>query len=275
MPSPTVWVSHSSLSDYLKCPRAYYLKNVYKDPRSNHKISIMTPPLALGQAVHAVLEGLSLLPAEDRFATPLLDRYESAWEAVVGRLGGFTSLTQEHEYKERGSAMLRRVERNPAPLQRKAIKINAPGNLPRYLLSEAEDIVLCGKIDWLEYFPDDDSVHILDFKTGKQDEVDGSLQLPIYHLLVDALQKRPVRKASYWYLDRADEPVTVSLPELTKAREDVLRLALDVKWARTNAYRICAEDGCFACRDYQAILDGRAEFVGVGAYNQDVYVIPS
>ena len=28
------WVSHTSLSDYIKCPRAYFLKNVYKDPQT-------------------------------------------------------------------------------------------------------------------------------------------------------------------------------------------------------------------------------------------------
>ena len=71
-----VWVSHSSISDYLKCPRAYYLKNVYRDPKTNRKISVMEPPLALGQAVHEAIESLSALPVEERFTTPLLERFE-------------------------------------------------------------------------------------------------------------------------------------------------------------------------------------------------------
>ena len=30
-----VWVSHSSMGDFLKCPRAYFLHNVYKDPKTD------------------------------------------------------------------------------------------------------------------------------------------------------------------------------------------------------------------------------------------------
>src|SRR3990167_11317573 len=59
-----VWISHSSIGDYLKCPRAYYLKNVYRDPKTNHKITLMQPSLALGQIVHEVIESLSRLQVD-------------------------------------------------------------------------------------------------------------------------------------------------------------------------------------------------------------------
>ncbi|KKQ37796.1 MAG: hypothetical protein US54_C0025G0014, partial [Candidatus Roizmanbacteria bacterium GW2011_GWA2_37_7] len=39
-----VWVSHTSISDFLQCPYAYYLKHVYKDPKTGHKMKIMSPP---------------------------------------------------------------------------------------------------------------------------------------------------------------------------------------------------------------------------------------
>ena len=68
-----VWVSHTSISDFLQCPRAYYLKNVYKDPKTRHKIQLMSPPLALGQVVHSVLESLSILPGSG-FESPDLPR---------------------------------------------------------------------------------------------------------------------------------------------------------------------------------------------------------
>ena len=61
-----VWVSHSSISDFLKCPRAYFLRNVYKDPATGHKITVVTPPLSLGTAVHEVIESLAVLPVEER-----------------------------------------------------------------------------------------------------------------------------------------------------------------------------------------------------------------
>ena len=118
-----VWVSHSSISDYLKCPRAYYLRNVYRDPKTNRKISVMEPPLALGQAVHEAIESLSALPKEERFTIPLLERFEKAWANVTGLKGGFTDPQQEKKSKERATAMIERVTKHPGPLMKKAIKI--------------------------------------------------------------------------------------------------------------------------------------------------------
>ena len=267
------WVSHSSISDYLKCPRAYYLKNVYRDPQTNRKISVMTPALALGQAVHQVLENLATVRAEERFSVPLTDRLPEAWKAITGKLGGFSDETEEAEYYARAIAMLLKVTDSPGPLARLAVRIQAPGNLPRYALSPEEQLILCGKIDWLEYLPEDDSVRVLDFKTGLRDEHGRSLQLPIYTLLANRLQKRTVSGMSYWYLDREDAPQEIPLPDLARTEAEILQLARDIKWARECGYRVCPEDGCFACRDYQAVLDGGAELVGVGNYGQSIYII--
>lgn len=266
-----VWVSSSSMSDFMKCPRLYYLRNVYKDPRSRHKINIINPALALGQSVHEVLEALSVIPVEDRFTTPLLVTYETVWEKVSGKLGGFANHQEEEFVKERGAQMLKRVMDFPGPLKNKAVKIHK--DLPNYYLSEEENIVLCGKIDWLEYNEADDSLHIIDFKTGRNDESASSLQLPIYLLLVQNLQKRKVNKASYWYLDRDNEPVSIALPNVEEAYEQVLETARNVKTARLIGEYLCPKEGCFACRPFEKILKGEAEFVGVGGYSQDLYII--
>jgi len=53
------WVSHSSMGDFLKCPRLYYLRSIYKNPVTKNKMTIMEPALALGQVVHEVIEPLS------------------------------------------------------------------------------------------------------------------------------------------------------------------------------------------------------------------------
>jgi ATP-dependent helicase/DNAse subunit B len=193
-----VWVSHSSISSFLECPRSYFLKNVYKDPKTNHKIKLMSPPLALGQAVHEVVESLSEIKTDLRFSTPLLEKFETVWKKVSGKLGGFFDKDTEYKYFERGKAMLSRIQKNPGPIKDLAIKINQ--DLPYFYLSEADNIILCGKIDWLRYFPDSDTVEIIDFKTSKNEESDDSLQLPIYHLLATHCQNRPVTAASYWYL---------------------------------------------------------------------------
>jgi len=266
-----VWVSNSSINDFLNCPRLYYLRNVYKDPVTRHKINIINPSLALGQTVHEVLEALSTIPVAKRFETSLLTTYDIDWEKVHGKLGGFTNKQEEQIIKERGLQMLQKVIDNPGPLKNKAIKINQ--ELPNYYLSEEENIILCGKIDWLEYIPEDNSVHIIDFKTGKNDESAFSLQLPIYLLLVNKLQSRKVSKASYWYLDRDNEPVLIQLPSPEEAYEKVLQTAKKVKEARLKREYQCKKGGCFACKPFEKIINQEAELIGVSGYNQDLYMI--
>lgn len=269
-----VWVSHSSISDFLRCPRAYYLKNVYKDPKTNHKIKLMSPPLALGSAVHEVLESLSVLARDKRFAEPLLARFDRVWEKLSGKRGGFFDTDTEYKYKVRGQEMLKRVEKHPGPIAKQAVKIQQ--DLPFFWLSEEDNIILCGKIDWLEYLPESDSVHIVDFKTGKTDEDGESLQLPIYHLLVHNCQKRKVTKASYWYLERNDDLSEQALPDLAEAEAKVLAIARDMKLARQLERFKCpaGADGCRDCRPLEAILRREGEFVGNDDFNADVYILP-
>src|SRR5579864_7394785 len=74
-----VWVSHSSMGDFIKCPRAYFLHNVYRNA-SGRKINIVNPHLSLGIAVHETLEGLLNYKAEERFAKPLMATFEENWK---------------------------------------------------------------------------------------------------------------------------------------------------------------------------------------------------
>ncbi|MEK7533229.1 MAG: PD-(D/E)XK nuclease family protein [Patescibacteria group bacterium] len=266
-----VWVSHSSISDYLKCPRAYFLRNVYRDPKTNHKISIIEPPLALGQAVHDTIDSLSKLPVEQRFVTPLMDTFEKIWANISGQKGGFKDHDQEEKFKARACDMITRVSAHPGPLAQKAIKIRQ--ELPYYWLSEEDNIILCGKVDWLEYREDSDSVRIIDFKTGKFDEDPDSLQLPIYYLLTSHTQTKPITGISYWYLDRDDSPIDMQLPDAEAAEKKILELARKVALARKLGHFKCREDGCRACRPYEAVLAGKATLVGINTYGQDLYIL--
>jgi ATP-dependent helicase/DNAse subunit B len=268
-----VWVSHSSISDFKQCPRAYYLKNVYKDPQTGNKIQIITPPLALGQAVHEVIESLSTLKTHKRFETPLIEKFEKIWEKVSGEKGGFLDSATEQKYKKRGEEMLRRVSRNPGPLKNLAVKIQM--DLPHYWLSEEDNIILCGKIDWLEYIEETDSVHIIDFKTSKSAENEDSLQLPIYHLLVKNCQNRKVQKASYWYVANDDEPVERPLPDAEESRKQVLTIAKKIKLARQLESFKCpeGENGCRYCSPFERILDGQGSKIGTDDIGRDIYIL--
>lgn len=271
-----VWVSHSSMGDFIKCPRLYYLKNVYKDPQTKRKMNIVSPALSLGVSVHEVLEGLGDFSSESRMDRDLILWFEEVWKKVSGIQGGFLSDEQESEYKDRGIAMLKNVQRDPKFLVQKRIKLPKGEMNPNFYLSEDDNIILNGLIDWIEYLPETDSLHIIDFKTGKYEEGDGSLQLPIYLLLCHALQKRKVTKASYWYLE-TDKIVEKDLPDLDTARKDVLEVARKVKEARVQNEFVCpkGESGCIHCKPFEKVLqkDPSVQHVGIGGFNQDLYVI--
>jgi ATP-dependent helicase/DNAse subunit B len=268
-----VWVSHSSIADFLNCPRLYYLRNVYKDPLTGHKIARIEPPLALGQVVHEVIDALSVLPAPDRLKVSLIKKLDVEWEKVSGKKGGFKSGEEEQESKERARKMLKRIMDNPGPISKKAVKLKSEDTLPpRYLISEPDNIILCGKVDWLEYLPETDSVHIVDFKTGRWEQNEKSLQLPIYFLLTKNLQSREITKASYWYLDRDDGPKEVKLPPAEEAHEEVLKIAKRIKLARQITHFSCPSGGCKYCYPYELIVSGKGEKVGESEY-QDIYII--
>lgn len=270
-----VWVSHSSMGDFIKCPRLYYLHNVYKDPKTKNKMAIVTPHMSLGIAVHEVLEGLGEFPANERMNRDLLATFEEEWKKVSGKKGGFTSDEEEKEFKERGIAMIKNVIKDPRFLVNKRIKLPREVMNPNFFLSDDENIILNGLVDWIEYLPDD-TLHIIDFKTGKNEEQEASLQLPIYLLLCNALQKRKVTRASYWYLE-SDKMVEKELPDADTAYRDVLAMALKVKETRVKNEFKCpkGEDGCIHCRPYELILkkDPSVEFVGQGMFKQDMYII--
>ena len=112
-----VWVSHSSMGDFLKCPRAYYLHNVYKNPDTGRKITLVNPALSLGSAVHTTLEALKALPVEERLRRDLVADFEKEWAAnASGKKGGFTDDVEEAAAKARGPAKDRRVAAQPGPL---------------------------------------------------------------------------------------------------------------------------------------------------------------
>jgi hypothetical protein len=236
---------------------------------------LMSPALALGQAVHSVVESLSVVPVDKRFERPLVDLLEEQWRDVTGKRGGFFDDATEQQYKERGRQMVRRAQEHPGPLSKLAVKLAS--DLPNFELSKEDNIILCGRIDWLQYSQETNSVHIIDFKTGRNEENVDSLQLPIYVLLTHYTQDRPIDGVSYWYLDSDDAPVAQPMPDLKESQEKILTIAKQIKLARALERFKCprGEQGCGFCRPYEAIYRGEAELVySKKDWKQDVYVLP-
>lgn len=294
-----VWLSHSSMSDFLKCPRLYYLRNIWKNERGN-KINIVSPALSLGSAVHQTIEPLANLKADERlekFKTPenllaqeglnpeIINIFEKNWKKFSGKMGGFTDSETESNYKLEGRRMIETVMQNPGPIGRKTVKYYTGDFIPNIYLSEKENIILCGLVDWVEYLEETDSLRVIDFKTGKNDENEESMQLPIYKILVESLQKRKVTSAAYWYLERDKFPKSVELndEDIEELKNKMLEIGLEIK-KRKSGENIeenfkCKYDGdCRACRDFELIRNykdntDKVEYLGQGEYKQDLYFI--
>lgn len=269
-----IWLSYSSITDFLKCPKAYYLKYVFKNPKTGRKIGLIKPPLLLGSVIHKVIDELSTIKTEHRFDTPLIKMFDAIWTHSTKGALLFASDVQKKEYYSRGKAIVARLEANPGPLAHRALKIKE--SIPYYWFSEKDNLILCGKIDWLEYIQKNDAVGVVEFKTGKGSEREDSLQLPIYYLIAQNCQNRAVERVSYWYVERDEAPIVMDTPDVARASGRIADVGGRIKLARQLNHFKCPKDdktGCVYCAPLQAIVEGRGRFAGIGDMNEELYVL--
>ncbi len=264
-----IFISPSSLGDFDKCPQLYYYRNVYRSSRGL-KIQLINPSLALGQAIHDTLEIFLRLPAGERSKDLLMDKFEFSWSNLTGEKGGFFSAEEESGCKNRGTQMLERFWRNEHFKNTEMEKI--PG-FPKAELGN--DLILTGKLDWLE--KEGETYHLVDFKTGKNEEKEDSQQLPIYAVLISGIFKTDKIKASYWYLDKNEDIVSFTLPDIGQTTEYLKKKGEIIKMVRqTGSYR-CQSGGesCWACRDMLAIAKGKGKLVSMDPVNrkQEIYIL--
>jgi len=265
-----VYISPSSLGDFEKCPQAYYYKNVYRSPRGL-KIQIINPALAIGQTVHDVLGQYLDLTPEKRTKDELFRIFEWIWTGVSGEKGGFLSVEEEKTGKERAVLMLERFLGNDH--FKSATQVEIP-SFPKAELGN--DLILTGKLDWIEK-DTDGYYHIIDFKTGKNEEKEGSQQLPIYSFLVSKIFNTDKIKTSYWYLDKDDTFVDIPQSDLTATFEMLKQKGEIIKMVRqTHSYRCqSGRESCWACRDILAVAQGKGKLVLMDPVNrkQEIYIL--
>ena len=312
-----VWLSHSSIGDYEKCPRLYYLHDVYKDPKTKRKINITSPYMSLGIAIHNVVEDLKNYKVDDRKKIltekniilnqeKLLENFEIEFAKVSGKKGGFTSEEQEKEFKNRGVKMVQNVIADPKLLLNKTVSTKSyyTGDmLPNFYISQEENIILCGNIDWIEYNEPEKiplnplfqkegrgTISVVDFKTGKNEEKENSMQLPIYKILLESLQNKwKVVNGKYWYLE-SGVVITKEIDEdkIKQVKEKIIKIGVEIRdkkltwsgsdWLWNENFEnnfACknGKEGCLHCKSYEKILAGEAEYLGVDMYKKDLYFI--
>ncbi len=253
-----LWISHSAITSYGKCPHLYYLEYEYRNPKTGNRIQIVNPYLSLGLAVHETIEELKTVAVNKRIKISLQDRFSEIFGKYRGIKGGFLSKKKEDDFFKRGVMMISRVEESDF-LTRPTI--NPKTSFPTVNLI-GEGVKLVGSIDWIEQLSSN-GAHIVDFKTGNAKESNGSLQLPIYTLLAQENIKEKVEKVSYWYLQHDDNPVEQEIKDTKDALELITEKAKEIKKAIDENYFPCNYGKkCFSCRDYEKIFSGEAELVG-------------
>ncbi len=262
-----IYLSYTSLNDFLRCPKSYYLKNVYRNPQTGYKLQIASPYITLGATVHDALDWYIKQPKKPSKADTI-NQFRNHWRKFRLKRGGFTSLEQEAEFGKRGLTMVENFVGNAQILEPSV----PPIKFPKYILPG--DVVLIGNFDFLGE-KRDKSLHVVDFKTGAKDE-ESPIQLYIYAILAEANLQKPVSTASYWYLDREDGPRPVVLDPLDSTLEWLHQKAALVKKAREENKWNCVkgESACFECKQYQAIIDGKGEFMfSDHAFKKDSYFL--
>ena len=266
-----LWVSYTALKDFLRCPRAYYLKNRYRDPKTGNRLQIASAPMTLGSLVHDAIKWY-LQTNRTAGLDAVIAQYKNHWLKYRGKKGGFSSREEEADFGKRGLKMLDNFMANA-----KRLEPNAPVfDFLKYKLDEK--IVLNGKLDFVGELPDK-SLNVLDFKTGAKEEED-STQLHTYAILAESNLQKPVSKISYWYLDRESTPKEAVLDGLEERLAWLKDKALQIKQAIEENDWVCIKGGppvgelCSDCKNYQAIIDGKGEFqFSDAAFKKDVYFL--
>lgn len=287
-----IWLSHSSLSDYKSCQRLYYFQNIYKNPKTGKKISLSSPYKTLGIAVHAVLEDLNKYKTGQRKNVDLLKSFIIEWNKNLP-LAGFENQEEENKFKDRGIAMLKNVMEDYKVFNKKTISTKSyyDGNmLPNIFLNEYENIILCGNVDWIEYNSEDNTLSVVDFKTGKREEREDSYQLPIYKILLESLQNKwRVKNGKYWYLDSNKiEEKDISDKMLEDIKKDLLKIGIEIRdkrfvwnvkaeiWeavANIEDNFVCHKKDKCECHKYDKVINNEAKYLGLDIYNKEVYKV--
>lgn len=261
-----LFISYTGLKDFLKCPRSFYLKNIYRDPKSGYRIQIASAPMTLGSLVH---DGIKWYLQTGRNAAKeaVVAKFRNHWLKYRGKKGGFASNKEEGEFGKKGLKMIDNFFENLGVLEE---------NLPaydffRYRIDES--IVLNGRLDFLGVLPDG-SLHVLDFKTGSKDEED-STQLHTYAIMAESYFQKPVGKISYWYLERDSAPKEAVLDPLEEKLEWLTEKCRQVQEAVKVGEWVCIGGKCQDCKRYEAIIAGEGEFqFSDNDFKKDVYYLP-
>jgi putative RecB family exonuclease len=179
-----------------------------------------SPQDVVGALVHATLHDFfAHVPVHDRDVERLITILNEKWEALVFRLG---SAAEREAWRQRAEAQMRRFS-HQHDLSIQPLILEGYYEVP-----VSDQVTLVGRVDRVDEEPDG-GLHVIDYKTGdRPPEVDVE-QLCLYAIMLERKLPRPLRRASYFYLEEGDvwsiqptrEELEASLSQVLAAVDDM------------------------------------------------------
>jgi len=215
-------LSATALETYRECPRRYWYAQVLKLPEED------SIALAFGDGMHKALERFHKAMQAGR--SPAWGNLEVYWQECFDRSRCQSEL-QYRQLLDRGRSFLRRYHSWAEGRWRRIIGVEEWFDVP-YTDAAGQVHQLVGKYD-LVAEDRDATVHIIDFKTGKRDDVvnkrptkgsaknpDQKLQLGLYYLARSRGQIMPDTQITYIFLRHGDDRFPDKLTQEFNAKND-------------------------------------------------------
>ncbi len=209
--------SYSQLSLFETCPLKYYYEYILKIPKKKN-IS-----LEFGTLVHNTLKVYFSRNNKNDNIDDLKDIYDTYWKSMDKSL--FKDEKYLKEYKDIGEE---RLIRNIEILKPKGVRSLYELNI-NFLLDDKYKIG--GRLDRVDFF-EDNSISIVDYKTGKssnQDTSSTNMQLGLYSLLVKSKFGDNIKDLKLLF---TDEGMDISIPytklNLEKITDKISNLILKI-----------------------------------------------
>ena len=179
-----------------------------------------SPQDVVGALVHAALHDFfAHVPVHDRDVERLITILNEKWQGLAFRLG---SPAEREAWRQRAEAQMRRFS-HQHDLSIQPLILEGYYEVP-----VSDQVTLVGRVDRVDEEPDG-GLHLIDYKTGdRPPEVDVE-QLCLYAIMLERKLSRPLRRASYLYLEEGDvwtiqptqEELEASLSQVLATVEDM------------------------------------------------------